>query len=133
MATIFKKITVDASLATVWRNVKDLEGIKNLLSIVASSKVEGDKRVCVLQDGGRLEESILGIDETAYRLAYAITASPFDFEFHSASWRLFPEGDGTALEWWTDIKPDSAAPMVEQLIDSERDGMAAALAKGGDQ
>lgn len=132
MATILKRIEIAAPVAAVWEKVSDLGGVHRLMSFLESATVEGDRRVCTTHDGGELRELILGVDAENHRLAYAITDSPFGFEFHSASWQLRASPGGTVLEWFTDLKPDSFAELVSQTIDGELKNIAAALAGGNE-
>ena len=59
---------------------------------------------------------------------YAIIDSPFNFEFHGASWQAIPDGEGTIFEWYTDLKPDGVADTIEYVIDGEQDNIIRGLA-----
>ncbi|MEL7371875.1 MAG: SRPBCC family protein [Myxococcota bacterium] len=128
VATVFKRLSIDAPIDAVWEKIADLEGVHNLMSFLKDAKVEGDRRVCTIHDGAQLTELILGVDPKNRRIAYSITDSPFGFEFHAASWQLRGDKDGTELEWFTDVKPDAAAETVSQAIDGEAAHIVSALA-----
>lgn len=119
MATITKTLEIPAPIEAVWTRVADLEGVSRLFSMLADAKVEGETRTCSTVDGNQLKERILSVDPEQKRLAYAVTESPFGFEFHAASWQLEKNGKGTRLVWHTDVKPDAAAGPLGDVIDGE--------------
>ena len=120
MATIYRKITLNLPPTTLWSQVADVAGIARLLEVVAHSEVEGQTRTCLLADGGRLQEEIIGVDDTHRRVAYTITRAPFSPTFHVASMQVDEAADGrSAFTWITDITPDELARPLGTLIDSE--------------
>ena len=123
MATIHKQFTIDAPIDRVWSKMSDLVGVHSLLGMLTNAEVDGDIRVCQTKDGASLKELIVSVDSEQKRLVYAITESPFNFEFHSASWQAIPDGDGTIFEWYTDLKPDRLAETIELIIDGERENI----------
>lgn len=127
MATIKKQLEIAAPIDRVWKNVSDLEGVKNLFSFLTDAKVDGDTRACSTADGHELRELIVSSDPALRRLVYSVIDSPFGLEFHSASWQLEESAGNTVLTWYTDVKPDTAAPMLEQVIDSELENIVSGL------
>ncbi|MCA9556199.1 MAG: SRPBCC family protein [Myxococcales bacterium] len=127
MATIYREFTVDAPADAVWARMSALGRAHELFSFLVGSEVEGDRRVCHMADGARLEELILDVDPERRRIAYAILRSPFGMEFHSASWQAFPRGDTTLFAWTTDVKPDGMAPELAKVIDGELANIRSAL------
>jgi hypothetical protein len=113
----------------VWRKVSDFGGIHKILGVIAHSEAEGDGRVCTTADGAKIEERLVSLDDKLRRVAYAITASPFGFDFHFSSWRVGSNGAGTILEWITDVKPDEAAAALGEIIEGERDNIVRALSE----
>jgi hypothetical protein len=127
MATIYKKMKVNASVDHVWNKVSDVGGISNLMNVLSESHVEGDKRVCTTQDGGKIEEQIISVDNNLKRVSYTITNSPFGLDFHTSSWHVTPEGNGSLVKWFTDVKPDSAAGMLNEVLDGELENITKGL------
>ena len=119
MATIYKKLKVNAPSDKVWRKVADVGGVHKLLGVITESHLEGDTRYCTTAQGGTLKERIVSIDNNLKRISYSITSSPFGFEYHASSWQVTADGDGSIVEWFTDVKPDTAAEGLGQLIESE--------------
>ncbi len=129
MATIHKQFKINAPIDQVWANISDLTNVHTLFSMLDNTEIKGNTRTCRIQDGGELKELIISVDETKKRLVYAITESPFNFEFHCASWQVIPGNDGTIFEWYTDIKPDNLASTIKHVIDSEQDNIVKGLAQ----
>lgn len=98
MATIYKRFEIHASVNQVWTKMPDLSHVYTLFGMLANAELQGDTRVCRTQDGEQLKKLIVSVDPNQKRLVYSITESPFDFEFHCASWQAVPNGDGTIFE-----------------------------------
>ena len=112
----FRGCLVGAAVAAGWFVECPGEG--------AGERVLGaDRRSCSLGDQGELDELIVTVDHDRRRLAYSIRQSPLNFTHHSASWQVRPEGDKSRLVWITDVKPDSVAPALEELIDQTADSI----------
>lgn len=123
MATIHKQFKINAPSDRVWSKMSDLAGVHSLLGMLTNAKVDGDMRVCQTHNGASLKELIVSVDNKEKRLVYAIIESPFNFEFHSASWQAISDGDRTIFEWYTDLKPDRLAETIELIIDGERENI----------
>ncbi|MEM8676722.1 MAG: SRPBCC family protein [Cyanobacteria bacterium P01_G01_bin.67] len=123
MATIHKQFKINAPSDRVWQKMSDLTGVHSLLGMLTNAELYGDTRVCQTQDGNSLKELIVSVDSKQKRLVYAITESPFSFEFHVASWQAIPDGDSTVFEWYTDLKPDNLAETIELIIDGEQENI----------
>ena len=129
MATVHREIPIDSTVDDAWKKLSNVGGINGMLSILSGASIDGDKRVCELEGGGTLEELIVSVDDDQRRVAYSITESPFNFEFHAASMRVIANGDTATFVWTTDLKPDEAADQFRGLIESETDNIKAFFAK----
>lgn len=127
MATIHKRFQLDTSLEQAWEKIRATDQVHSLFNMLVDATVNGDQRVCQTADGSELVERIITVDDDAKRIVYSITDSPFNFEFHSASWQVFEQDGHTIFEWYTDLKPDPAAKVINQVIESERDTLVAGL------
>ncbi len=123
MATIHREIPIDTTVEAAWSKLSDLQRVHGMLSILSDAVVDGDRRVCGLEGGGRLEELILSVDDDRRRVAYAIVDSPFGLDFHAASMSVVADGDSARLVWTTDMKPDEAADQIAGLIESETENI----------
>ena len=80
---------------------------------------------CALEDGARVvtffngmvaRELLVGLDESAMRIAYASVGGRATH--HNASAQVFPAGEGRArLVWITDVLPDALAEPISQMMD----------------
>jgi hypothetical protein len=123
MATIYREVDLDADADEAWRQMADVGAVNKLIDYLGPVTVDGDRRSCSLGDQGELDELIVTVDHDRRRLAYSIRQSPLNFTHHSASWQVTPEGDKSRLVWITDVKPDSVAPALEELIDQTADSI----------
>lgn len=118
MASIHRDFEVGASPERAWAALRDAGRINELIRFLGPVTVDGDRRTCELGEQGTLEELILSVDDERRRFAYAIVASPFGFEHHSASMQILPDGgNGSRFVWTTDVKPDDAVPALSEAID----------------
>ncbi len=127
MATIYKRFVLDTSADSAWQKVRATQNVHELFGMLVDARVDGDQRVCRTTDGGELVERIITVDDAARRIAYTITDSPFGFEFHSASWQISEHGGETVFEWFTDVKPDPIAEVLDVVIDGEKNNIIAGL------
>lgn len=118
MTTIYKEVNIDAPLNKIWESISDTANIADLVGFLATSNQTDDTRVCTLEGGGELKEKIVSVDDDLKRVAYTITESPLNMEYHSASMQLEETEDGTKLVWTVDLLPEAAkqqmGPMLEQ-------------------
>ena len=127
MATVQKVIDVEASVEDVWDKIANVGSISDLVGFITESQLDGDIRVCKMADGGILEEKIISIDNALRRVAYCITNSPLDLEFHAASMQVVRKGKGASMIWITDLKPDSMAEQFNPIFEEAVPGIRTAL------
>ncbi len=118
MATIHREFEIHAAPEDAWAAIRDVGRINEFITFLGQVTVEGDRRTCALGDQGTLREVILSVDDDRRRVAYTIVESPFNFEHHSASMQIAPNGgSGARFIWTTDVKPDGAVPPLSEAID----------------
>jgi len=89
MATIYREILVNARPALVWDAIKDV---------------------------GAVHKRIVSIDDDLRRVVYALVGDKVTH--HSASFQVLDvPGVQTRLLWFTDLLPDEASPMIEQMVE----------------
>lgn len=128
MTTISKSITISAPMSKVWEKISDTGRISDLIGFLASSQQSGDTRVCTLEGGGELTEKIVSVDHDLKRVAYAITSSPLNMDFHVASMQLEEDHGKTRLDWVVDLLPADARDHMEPMLDGACVDMAKTLA-----
>lgn len=122
MAEISNSIRIERSADEVWKVVSDAGNIADWVPILASSRMEGDSRVCELEGGGRLVERILRNDDAARTIEYDITESPLTFDDYLATVRVDDDGDAALVTWTMRIEP---AEMAEMMRPVNEGGLAA--------
>jgi hypothetical protein len=108
MASIHKKLLVDAPPDHVWDAVRDIGAIHTRLAqeFVLDTRLEGDSRVVTFANGAVVRERIVDIDDRARRLA--CSAVEWRATHYHASIQVFPDGDTRSRTVWiTDALPDS--------------------------
>lgn len=128
MATIVKTVDIASPVQDVWAKVSDTGGISDLIGFLASSRLDGDKRVCRIDGGGELTEKIVSVDHGLKRVMYSITESPLNMEFHAASMQVVQNGAESRLIWTVDLAPASAETHMGPMLDAACEDMKTTLA-----
>jgi len=128
MATVIVEAHVKADPSKVWDKVRDIRWPEALTDMIASvGPTSATTRVCSIEGGGTLDESIVSVDDSLRRVAYTITESPFGMTHHNASLQAFADGAGTRLVWTVDVLPDPAAEALRPALSGEIITMAARI------
>jgi len=117
MASINKRIPLDADADTVWSALRDVGNAHHVFSpVLTDCRLDSDDtRVVTFANGLVVRERIVDVDDDGRRLAYTVLDGPFTH--HHATFVVAPEPDGTSvLSWVSDVLPHDAAPMVEELM-----------------
>ena len=119
MTTIRREIPIAVAPEKVWDVIQDVGAVHTRLApgFVVDTKLEdGPARVVTFVNGVVARELIVGVDERARRLAYAVVGG--SASHHNASFEVVADApDRTKLIWITDVLPDSVAPDFEVMID----------------
>ena len=118
MASIRKEFAVEAPAERVWDAIRDVGAVHSRLArgMVRDTRLDGDSRVVTFANGEVVRERIVGIDEHARRLAYAVVG--WRTTHHNASFEVVRNGDsGSRVIWTTDLLPDELTPLVEGLME----------------
>ena len=131
MASISKRIPIDADADTVWAAVRDVGNAHQVFGPVLTDcrSDDDDTRVVTFANGMVVHELIVDVDDDARRVAYTVLDGPFTH--HHATFAVAAEPDGTsALTWVSDVLPHDVAPMVEGLTDEGALAAQSALGRG---
>lgn len=117
----------------MWAGLRDVGAVHERLmpGYVTGTRIEGSHRYLTMADGWVVHELVVGVDDEARRLAYAVVegARPA-LEHHHASFQVFADGPGRSLVvWTTDLLPDERAPDVRLRVARGSEVMAQALAR----
>jgi hypothetical protein len=120
MATIYKEIMIKADARKVWGAVRDVGHVHTRLvpGYAAETRIDGDTRILTMANGNIVKELIVGIDDSHYRLAYAVIETQMPLSRHHASFQVIPEGEHSCrLVWITDIMPHELEREVRARVD----------------
>lgn len=125
MAKAYASAVIDAPIETVWKVVRDFNGLPGWHPAIASSEIEegrsGAEIGCVrsfyLKDGAHVREQLLALTDSDYALSYNFVKPAFPVTNYVAGIRLLPITDGnrTFAEWTAvfDEAPEDAGKYVE--------------------
>ena len=120
MASIYKEITINVDLLSVWDAVRDVGNVHTRFvpGYAAKTSINGDTRILTMSNGNIVKELIIDIDEHNYRLSYAVKETQMPITYHHASFQVFHEGENSSrLVWITDILPHKLEPEVRIRVD----------------
>lgn len=118
MATIIKEILIDARPDEVWDAVRDFGQVHKRLvpGFVTDCRLDGDARVVTFFNGLKARELLVGIDESARRLAYAAVGGRATH--YNASVQIFADGpDRTRFVWTIDLLPNELAQPIGAMAE----------------
>jgi carbon monoxide dehydrogenase subunit G len=118
MATIIKEILIDVRPDDAWAAVRDFGEVHKRLvpGFVTECRLDGDARIVTFANGMVAREPLVGIDETARRLAY--TAAGGRTTHYNASVQVFAEGkDRTRFVWTIDLLPNELAEPIGAMAE----------------
>lgn len=98
MPEVLASAVVPAPADTVWRVVRDFDGLPAWHPAIATSELEGAARIdqvgavrrLTLGDGGEVREVLVALDDRDRRLTYAILTSPFPVDDYRSTIRVTP-------------------------------------------
>jgi hypothetical protein len=120
MASIRKEIALDAHPDGVWDALRDFHAVHERLvpGFVVDSTPDGERaRIVTFFNGAAAREVLVGLDDTARRLAYCIPEGlPGCTQYH-ASAEVIADGDGCRFVWDVDVLPDELSQVIEPMME----------------
>jgi len=123
---------INAPIEKVWAQIAQGDGCENWLTIIKASRLEeGNRRVCTMQEGGDLEETILKSDGTKTFMYRINKQQAFPATNIVVTMRLLVENDATVLNWDVemDVEEDEAFAQIKAMIEQVYASSAAQLAE----
>lgn len=120
MSTIRREIEIDAHADVVWDVISEVGAVHTRLApgFVVATQLETGARLVHFANGMIVRELIVGLDPQLRRLAYAVVGGN-SITHHNASFEVVAvEGGRSKLVWTTDFLPDTAATVLEPMIDA---------------
>ena len=118
MASIYKEWDILANADSVWERLRDFYSLHERLvpGFVTGCHAEAGARVITFFNGMVAREVLVGLDERARRVSYAVIGGRATH--HGASAQVFASGRDTCrLQWITDVLPDELAAPIAQMMD----------------
>lgn len=120
MATIIRDVTIDTEPGKAWDALKEFGVLHERLArgfITDCQMVTSDTRRITFFNGAVAREQLIGVDDDARRLAYAIIESSLNMSHHNASAQITHDGTGrTRFIWTVDVLPDEAAEPISLMM-----------------
>ena len=119
MASIRKEILTDAPAEKVWDAVRDVGAVHRRLvpGFVVDTRLEDGARVVTFANGLVARELIVGVDDEARRLVWAVVGSR-RLTHHNGSMQVFAEADAQSrVVWIADLLPHEVAPDIAGLME----------------
>lgn len=120
MASITKRITLNASAEQVWDAVRDFGAVHKRLvpGFVLETEMDGDDtRIVTFANGTVARELLVDCNDDAKRLVYAVISERITQ--HSASVQVFITGENQSeLVWIVDVLPHEIAPYIANQMDA---------------
>ena len=107
MATIRREIDIHAPLEDVWDAVRDFGAVHERVApgFLTALEMDGDRdRIVTFANGMVARERLIGIDDDAHRMSYAIIGDQLGH--HSASIEVRAAEGRTRFVWVTDVLPE---------------------------
>jgi len=146
MPDVTTSAVVPADADTVWRVIRDFDGLPTWHPAISASELEGDARSdqvgavrrLTLGDGGVVRESLVALDDRERRMTYAILDSPFPVRDYRSTIRVHPvTSTGESFVSWSvlfDCDLDEAerlsALFGRDVFGTGLDGLVSHLSRG---
>lgn len=120
MASIHKRIEVDADPGDVWDAVRDFGAphVRLVCGFVVDSRIEGDARIVTFGSGTVQRESLVDCDDRARRLVYSATDSPVGMTHYNASLQISAgRNSSTRIDWIVDVLPNDLRDFLDQAME----------------
>ena len=121
MATIIRQAMIDVSPAEAWAALSDFGRVHRRLAVgfVTGCTLDApDVRTISFSNGAVVKERLVGIDESARRLAYTVIESELGPSHHNAAAQIIEDAQAVRFVWTTDVLPDDLAPTIAGLMDT---------------
>ena len=94
MATIIRHTMIDVSPAEAWSALRDFGGVHRRLAVgfVTDCTLDApDVRTISFANGAVVKERLVGVDESARRLAYSVIESDLGLSHHNAAAQIIED------------------------------------------
>jgi hypothetical protein len=130
MASVRKRIPIDAEPGAVWDAIRDFGAVDERVvpGFVVDCRLDDDARIVTFFTGAVQREPLVDLDDDARRLVYGAIDSPLGATHYSASVQVLDDGAGASLvEWVIDVLPHDLRGTLDELMDRAATSMKATL------
>ena len=115
MATLHNFVLINASPRDVWDAARDVGALHTRLvpGFVVKTELDGDARIVTFGNGLVAREPIISVDDARMRLAWG--AEGGRTTHYNAVLQVRAEGQGTRVEWTTDLLPNEMAAAIQTM------------------
>ena len=131
MATVYKRVEVNADAAEVWDALRDWTALHTRLArgFITDLEVDGDDRIITLFNGARARERLITRDDERRRLVWTVVDGPYTH--HNGVAHVETDEDGrTYFVWTADLLPDELHPHIDALMGAGIDAIKKTLESG---
>lgn len=127
MATLHNFVLINASPQDVWDAARDVGALHTRLvpGFVVKTELDGDARIVTFGNGLVAREPIISVDDARMRLAWG--AQGGRTTHYNAVLQMRAEGEGTRVEWTTDLLPNEMAGPIQAMQEQALSIMKATL------
>jgi mxaD protein len=104
---VTETVTIDAPVQTVWKAIKDFNGLNTWHPAVAKDEIieghnntVGAVRLLTLKDGGTIKEKLLAFNPAAHTIKYTILEGVLPVSDYTSTIRVTGAGAGKSLVTW---------------------------------
>ncbi len=130
MASMTKEVVAAAAPEVVWDAIRDIGALHTRLVpgfVLDTKLIPGGRRV-TFSNGRTVEEPIVSSSDSLRRLVWTVKAEGFPFTHYNGSVQVHARAaGGSRVEWTVDFLPDSAATMLDGLMNAGAAAMTRAL------
>lgn len=130
MGSMTKEVLTDANPDVVWDAIRDIGALHTRLVpgfVVDTQLVPGGRRV-TFANGRTVEEPIVSSSDALRRLVWTAKAEGSPCTHYNGCVQVHARAaGGSRVEWTADFLPDSAAPILEPMLNAGATAMRAAL------
>ncbi len=120
MASIHKRIEIDADPDEVWDAVRDFGSphTRFVRGFVVDTRMDGDTRVVTFASGTVQREPLVDCDDRGRRLVYSATDSPVGMTHYNASVQVSAgTNSNTRIDWIVDLLPNDLREFLDQAME----------------
>jgi Polyketide cyclase / dehydrase and lipid transport len=130
MGSMTREVLTQATPDAVWDAIRDIGALHTRLVpgfVVNTELVPGGRRV-TFSNGRTVEEPIVSSSDSLRRLVWTVKADDSPFTHYNGSVQVHARAaGGSRIEWTADFLPDSAATILEGLMNAGATAMTQAL------